>query len=80
MLLNKLILSQCPVQTVISLVAALSSDITRVDVDLFDLPVSIDGLSIKYQTDVAMDMKVFLSRSKLVGKVDLRPFLDIHTC
>ncbi|KAH7672249.1 Histidine-tRNA ligase/ATP phosphoribosyltransferase regulatory subunit protein [Dioscorea alata] len=58
-------------------VAALSSEAVRVDVDLFDLAVSGDGFSIKDETDVAADMKVFLSGSKLAGKVDSGPFSEI---
>ncbi|KAM0932786.1 putative histidine--tRNA ligase [Dioscorea sansibarensis] len=58
-------------------VAALSSEAVRADVTLFDLSVSGDGFSIKDETDVAADMKVFLSGSKLVGKVDSGPFSEI---
>lgn len=58
-------------------VAALSSEAARVNVDLFDLAVSGDGFSMKDETDVAADMKVFLSGSKLAGKVDSGPFSEI---
>ncbi|XP_039132063.1 histidine--tRNA ligase, cytoplasmic-like isoform X1 [Dioscorea cayenensis subsp. rotundata] len=58
-------------------VAALSSEVVRADVGLFDLSVSGDGFSMKDETDVAADMKVFLFGSKLAGKVDSAPFSDI---
>ncbi|KAJ0970850.1 hypothetical protein J5N97_018809 [Dioscorea zingiberensis] len=60
-------------------VAALSSEVVRADAALFDLSVSGDGFSIKDETDVAADMKVFLFGSKLVGKVDSGPFAEIPT-
>ncbi|KAH7661098.1 Histidine-tRNA ligase/ATP phosphoribosyltransferase regulatory subunit protein [Dioscorea alata] len=58
-------------------VAALSSEAARVDVSLFDLPVSDIGLTIKDESDVAASMKAFLYGSKLAGKLDSEPFAEI---
>ncbi|ONK80139.1 uncharacterized protein A4U43_C01F14300 [Asparagus officinalis] len=60
-------------------VAALSCEAGRVDVKVFNLPVSGDGFSIKDETNVAGDMKVLLAESKLADKVDSVLFAEIPT-
>ncbi|XP_020262495.1 histidine--tRNA ligase, cytoplasmic-like [Asparagus officinalis] len=60
-------------------VAALTCEAARVDSKVFSLSVSGDGFSIKDETDVAADMKVLLSESKLADKVDSELFAEIPT-
>lgn len=54
--------------TVSEAVAALSCEVARADVGAFDSYVSGDGFSVKDESDVAGDMKVILSASKLTGR------------
>ncbi|KAJ3681679.1 hypothetical protein LUZ60_014252 [Juncus effusus] len=58
-------------------VAALSCEAARADVAAFELPVSGDGFSPKDETDVASDLKMLLSGSKLAGKNDSGVFSEI---
>ncbi|PKU66582.1 Histidine--tRNA ligase [Dendrobium catenatum] len=53
-------------------VAAFSCEAARADVVLFDLPPSGDVFSIKYETDVAADIKAFLFGSNTVGRGAVR--------
>ncbi|XP_042506112.1 histidine--tRNA ligase, cytoplasmic [Macadamia integrifolia] len=62
--------SSSVLSTVIDAVAAITCEASKADISAFNSLDSGDGFSAKDETAVASDMKILLSDSKLVGRVD----------